>query len=248
MAGGRDHEHRVRGLASGRGGRARAASSAVGRRPALDVERILRWADAHRTATGRWPDRRSGPVGGADDETWSAIDTALRRGRRGLPGGSSLARLLAEERGVGGGLNPESPAERLRAWEAEQFPTRRPRRRPAARPRSTIRLTIELILAWADAHHAATGRWPTITSGPIASVPGEKWVNLDAALRLGRRGLPRGTSLTRLALPHSRMLPTAPRRRRWASHSEPALLLAVKLPKVVPSAICPRLSYSSPYL
>jgi hypothetical protein len=46
----------------------------------VDIERILRWADAHRTATGRWPDRRSGPVGGADDETWSAIDAALRRG------------------------------------------------------------------------------------------------------------------------------------------------------------------------
>ena len=75
---------------------------------ALDVERILRWADAHRTATGSWPDLRSGPVGGADDETWSAIDAALRRGRRGLPGGSSLARLLAEERGVAGGRDPEA--------------------------------------------------------------------------------------------------------------------------------------------
>src|SRR5947209_19437316 len=98
-----------------RGGKARAA---VGKRPALDVERILRWADAHRTATGRWPDWRSGPVGGADDETWSAIDAALKRGRRGLPGGSSLARLLAEERGVAeGGGGPEAPAERAGAWE-----------------------------------------------------------------------------------------------------------------------------------
>ncbi len=56
------------------------ASSAVGKRPALDVERILRWADAHRTATGQWPDRHSGAITGADDEKWSAIDTALKRG------------------------------------------------------------------------------------------------------------------------------------------------------------------------
>jgi hypothetical protein len=186
-----------------RGGRAGAATYAVGNRPALDIERILRWADAHRTATGRWPDWRSGPVGGAEDETWSAIDAALRRGRRGLPGGSSLARLLAEERGVAGGSNPESPAERLRAWEAEQFPTRRPRRRRAARPRATTRLTIELILAWADAHHAATGRWPNAwSSGPVRDVPGETWPTLDDSLRDGRRGLPGGTTLAQLLAEH----------------------------------------------
>ena len=63
-------------------------------------------------------------------------------------------------------------------------------------------LTVEQVLAWADAHRAATGRWPTITSGPVAGVPGEKWVNLDAALRLGRRGLPSGTNLTRLIAEH----------------------------------------------
>ena len=118
-----DHEQGVRGLARAPGAERGRRSRRLRGRSALDVERIWRWADAHRTATGRWPDRRSGPVGGVDDETWSVIDAALRRGRRGLPGGSSLARLLAEERGVTEGANPESPAERLRAWEAEQFPT-----------------------------------------------------------------------------------------------------------------------------
>jgi hypothetical protein len=33
-------------------------------------------------------------------QTWLALDSALRNGHRGLPGGDSLARLLARERGV----------------------------------------------------------------------------------------------------------------------------------------------------
>ncbi len=164
----------------------------------LDVERILRWADAHRTATGRWPDRRSGPVGGADGETWSAIDTALRRGRRGLTGGSSLTGLLAEERAVARGTNPEPPAERLRAWAAEQFPTHRRRRRSEARRRSRTRLTIELVLSWVDAHHAATGRWPRITSGPVRDHPELNWGQVNRALSEGYRTLPGGTTLADL--------------------------------------------------
>jgi hypothetical protein len=34
-------------------------------------------------------------------------------------------------------------------------------------------LTDELILAWAGAHKARTGRWPTAASGPVAGAPGE---------------------------------------------------------------------------
>src|SRR3569623_1225783 len=37
---------------------------------------------------------------GGTDESWGAIDMSLRVGGRGLAGGSSLARLLARERGV----------------------------------------------------------------------------------------------------------------------------------------------------
>jgi DNA-binding CsgD family transcriptional regulator len=39
-------------------------------------------------------------VGDAPGETWSAIQDALLRGGRGLPGGDTLFRLLARERGV----------------------------------------------------------------------------------------------------------------------------------------------------
>jgi hypothetical protein len=68
-------------------------------RPPLSVEVILRWADAHRRRTGRWPSADSGFVHRVPGQTWQAVNRALAAGSRGLPGGSSLARLLAERRG-----------------------------------------------------------------------------------------------------------------------------------------------------
>jgi hypothetical protein len=65
----------------------------------LTEEQVLRWADAYRARTGRWPTSDSGAVAGAPGETWEALNRALARGNRGLPGGSSVARLLAERRG-----------------------------------------------------------------------------------------------------------------------------------------------------
>jgi hypothetical protein len=75
-------------LAAQRGVRNRASL------PRLSVTRVLARAREHRRRMGSWPDRNSGPVAGQVGETWSAIDLALRYGHRGLPGGSSLARLV----------------------------------------------------------------------------------------------------------------------------------------------------------
>jgi superfamily II DNA or RNA helicase len=66
----------------------------------LTKEQILAWADAYYDINGKWPNRRSGPVNGTSGESWVAINTALATGARRLPGGSSLAELLQEERGV----------------------------------------------------------------------------------------------------------------------------------------------------
>ena len=66
--------------------------------PTLTIEQILRWADAHQLATGKWPNAKSGRIEGAG-ENWSIVNDALRRGIRGLLGGSSLAKLRAEHRG-----------------------------------------------------------------------------------------------------------------------------------------------------
>jgi hypothetical protein len=65
---------------------------------ALSVERILDWADAHHADCGKWPTAKSGPVAAAPGEWWNVIDVALKKGYRGLEGGSSLSLLLAANR------------------------------------------------------------------------------------------------------------------------------------------------------
>jgi hypothetical protein len=73
-----------------------------GRKPfgaPLTEAQILAWADAHHERTGRWPSLRTGDVTDAPGETWRGLNHALDSGYRGLPGGSSLAQLLAAGRG-----------------------------------------------------------------------------------------------------------------------------------------------------
>ncbi len=85
--------------------------------PRLTCEQILTWADAHHTRTGDWPTTGSGEVVGAAGETWSGLNAALHTGLRGLPGGNSLARLLAAERGARNHLAlPPLTCEQILAW------------------------------------------------------------------------------------------------------------------------------------
>ena len=90
------------------------------RKRPLDLRDILAWASAHREATGQWPGKGSGLISGNRFETWLGVDRALRDGLRGLPGGSSLARLLAE---VLGARNlhdlPPLPPEQILLWADE---------------------------------------------------------------------------------------------------------------------------------
>ncbi len=67
------------------------------------------------------------------------------------------------------------------------------RRRPKIQ-----RLRETQILDWADAHQERTGQWPTAASGAVLDAAGETWAALNAALRIGARGLPGGDSLARL--------------------------------------------------
>jgi hypothetical protein len=93
------------------------ASPAEGYRPNLRLSRILAWADAHRRRTGAWPTARSGRIPGTPGETWSGVDEALRTNRRGLTGGSSLARLLGEHRGLRSRCYPPPLTEKqILAW------------------------------------------------------------------------------------------------------------------------------------
>ncbi len=87
------------------------------RLPHLKPGEILRWCDAHRARTGQWPTQTSGPIPEAPGETWLGINHALHDGLRGLPGGSSLAQLLAEERGVRNrAALPPLSLKKIRGW------------------------------------------------------------------------------------------------------------------------------------
>lgn len=142
----------------------------------LTVSQILAWADAHYRRTGRWPTNTSGQVIGAPGETWDAIRGALGRGNRGLPGGSSVAKVLSEHRGL-------------------PYDVRFVRGR---------RLTVQRILQWARAHRRQTGLWPSTHSGPVHGVHGETWGGIQSALHSGMRGLKGGSSLAKLLNKHRR--------------------------------------------
>jgi predicted helicase len=85
--------------------------------PLLSQKQILKWADDHHRKTGKWPTRSSGNLSSVTGESWGSVDGALFEGLRGLPGGSSLARLLAENRGVRNpkGL-PDLTIDRVLEW------------------------------------------------------------------------------------------------------------------------------------
>jgi hypothetical protein len=70
------------------------------RPPPLTIAQILDWIDRHHARTGCWPDIRAGRVHEAPWENWKQIDLSMSMGRRGLPVGGSLARLLYHDRGV----------------------------------------------------------------------------------------------------------------------------------------------------
>ncbi len=134
--------------------------------PLLTIPEIVRWANAFHDRHGKWPRDNSGPIPGTPGETWRQLHEALRDGKYGLPGGTTLARLIEVER------------QRRFARDLRPF-------------------TALGILAWADAHHARMGRWPTFLSGPIPEAPGETWTSVEHALRRARRGARGGSSLAR---------------------------------------------------
>lgn len=76
------------------------------RRPRLTARQIVEWAKKHRKRTGSWPTRRSGPIDGAPGVSWLGVNSALKRGYRGLPRGESLAQLLHRHVGRPEGQQP----------------------------------------------------------------------------------------------------------------------------------------------
>jgi hypothetical protein len=136
--------------------------------PRLNTAQILVWADSHHASTGKWPKDWSGFIPEAPGECWHAVDRALRAGVRGLQGGSSLARLLAEQRGVRNHKAlPHLTEEMILEW-ADDYHAR----------------TGDWPIRW-------SGNIPQATDGTT-------WLAVETALRYGRRGLPGGSSLAQL--------------------------------------------------
>jgi hypothetical protein len=73
-------------------------------------------------------------------------------------------------------------------------------KRPSQYKRSPKRqlLSVGQVLAWADAHHARTGGWPTAKSGKVHEVPHETWAGIANGLTRGFRGFPGGFTLAEL--------------------------------------------------
>jgi hypothetical protein len=67
-------------------------------RPRLTEPLIAGWIEEQFRRTQLWPHRHSGPVLAAPGESWKALDHALAAGTRGLPGGTTLARLVRKHR------------------------------------------------------------------------------------------------------------------------------------------------------
>jgi hypothetical protein len=137
-------------------------------RSQLTVALILTWADEHHDRTGSWPRRDTGPIHANRRETWETIQWALRKGIRGLPGGTTLAKVLAEHRGV---------------------------RNVGDLPRLRIQQVLAWADAW---HARSGQWPRARSGQEVPEAPGERWSRIDQALRFGLRALPGGDSLARL--------------------------------------------------
>jgi hypothetical protein len=144
-------------------------------KPPHTVTQILRWCDEFHKAHGRWPTSDDGTVAGTPEESWQAIDAALARGNRGLPGGTTLAKLLLERRDrPHWHLPPDLTITQVLRLADAHF------RRTAA---------------WPTSHDTA----------PIPKAPsGLTWAAVETALNRGTRGLPGGTSLANFLEKHGR--------------------------------------------
>lgn len=140
--------------------------------PRLTEVQILVWGDRFHARHGRWPGQGSGAVLLPKGENWRLLDYYLRRGLRGLPGGSSLAKLFADHRGTRNiaALGRLTPAV-IRRWGRAYY----------AR-----------VGKWPTRNSGPIEESPT---------PADTWQRIDSALIFGLRGLPGRSSIARLLAP-----------------------------------------------
>jgi hypothetical protein len=137
---------------------------------------IVEAAIEHFKITGKWPTNRDSTsnIRLLPGENWAAISLAGSRGYRGLEVGRSLPMILESTK--------------------REFGSK-------VRVRGTT-LTEAIILKAAILHFKKTGKWPTQeTKGDIPLLPGDSWNAIDAAGRVGQRGLEQGRTLAKVLAP-----------------------------------------------
>ncbi|MBN8521251.1 MAG: hypothetical protein J0L77_05060 [Alphaproteobacteria bacterium] len=152
------------------------------KQPNYDLEKIREILLKARMETGRWPTRSSGLVQYepyADGKTkYATFDAALRKGRRGLSGRSSLSQECAFV---------------SKRYGLDYINLK-------AQPSYNLEIIHETILKTRQ----ATGQWPKMEWGLIQHglyADGKTtFISIDSALRLGIRGLKGGSSLARECL------------------------------------------------
>lgn len=141
-------------------------------RAPLSIELIIDWLRQYMNKYNKKPRMQSGiiefAIGPYENITWSAINAALWKGGRGLPGGSSLANLIEEQFGIRNKMNLPGLTEAIIHEWIEQF-IKKYHRKPIASDG-----TVEF----------ANGRYT-----------GETWGAIDSSLLAGVRGLIGGSSL-----------------------------------------------------
>ena len=86
----------------------------------MTEDQIVAWARAYHERTGAWPNENSGPIPDSRGEDWGNVNQALRDGDRGLPGGDTLARLLARRLSIRNRASmPRLTLRQILAWADE---------------------------------------------------------------------------------------------------------------------------------
>jgi hypothetical protein len=140
---------------------------------------IAEAATKYKDKNGRWPTSKSGDVEfGHPGDTWIGYDGALEKGLRGLPGGSSLARLLDEQTDyVNHKTKPDLTEEFILNRAAEYL---------------------------SETGKLPTKHSGSVRNGH----PGDTWCGYAASLERGTRGLPGKSTLPKLLKPLKLVKPT----------------------------------------
>lgn len=191
----------------------------------LTEEMILEAGEKFKKQYGKYPFVASKElVPELPNETWVIIDSALREGYRGLPGGSSLAILFGKKKDDLTVEQIKKAGEEFKK-QYSKYPSGTSKKPVPGMPNENWRainealikgcrgfpggsslailfetkkddLTIDQIKKTGEDYRKQYGKYPFVRSKePVPGMPNETWGGINAALRHGCRGLPGGSSL-----------------------------------------------------